>query len=64
MKRRIRKTLNFFAFNILFFAIYLNFIQKEKPDPALQTTVATKNMPTSVVAAPSTPKDETVKAQY
>ena len=64
MKRRIRRTLNFFAFNILFFAIYLNFIQKEKPDPALQPNVVTKNAPASVMSAPVTPKDETAKGSY
>jgi hypothetical protein len=64
MKRRIRKTLNFFAFNILFFAIYLNFIQKEKPDPSLQTNVVTKSAQTNVMSAPVTPKDETVKGSY
>ncbi len=30
MKRRVRKIANFFAFNLLFFALYLNFIHKEK----------------------------------
>jgi hypothetical protein len=30
MKRRIRKIVNFFAFNLLFFALYLNFIHKDK----------------------------------
>ena len=29
MKRRVRKIVNFFAFNLLFFALYLNFIHKE-----------------------------------
>ncbi len=29
MKRRIRKITNFFAFNLLFFALYLNFIHKD-----------------------------------
>jgi hypothetical protein len=29
MKRRIYKVLNFFAFNLLFFALYLNFIHKD-----------------------------------
>jgi hypothetical protein len=60
MKRRIRKTLNFFAFNILFFAIYLNFIQKEKPDPALQTNVVKSSSTTVVSDAPAQPKVETV----
>ena len=31
MKRRIRKIVNFFAFNLLFFALYLNFIHKDQP---------------------------------
>jgi len=30
MKRRVRKIANFFAFNFLFFALYLNFIHKDK----------------------------------
>ena len=30
MKRRIRKIVNFFAFNLLFFALYLNFIHKDR----------------------------------
>ncbi len=30
MKRRVRKIANFFAFNLLFFAFYLNFIHKDK----------------------------------
>jgi hypothetical protein len=29
MKRRFRKIVNFFAFNLLFFALYLNFIHKD-----------------------------------
>ena len=35
MKRRIRKVVNFFAFNLLFFALYLNFIHKDKPNIAI-----------------------------
>jgi hypothetical protein len=30
MKSRVRKVANFFAFNLLFFALYLNFIHKDK----------------------------------
>ena len=38
MKKRVRRTLNFFAFNLLFFALYLNFIHKDKtPDQDLST---------------------------
>ncbi len=46
MKRRVRKIANFFAFNLLFFALYLNFIHRDKPpaifgnDPAAQQTKA------------------------
>jgi hypothetical protein len=29
MKSRLRKVANFFAFNLLFFALYLNFIHKD-----------------------------------
>ncbi|MBS1621973.1 MAG: hypothetical protein JST10_06240 [Bacteroidetes bacterium] len=36
MKKRVRRALNFFAFNLLFFALYLNFVQKDKtPAPEL-----------------------------
>lgn len=30
MKRRVRKIANFFAFNLLFFALYLNFVHKDQ----------------------------------
>ena len=45
MKRRIRRIANFFAFNVLFFALYLNFIHKDKaaavpPTQSIQTTAA------------------------
>lgn len=30
MKKRIRKVANFLAFNLLFFALYLNFIHQDK----------------------------------
>lgn len=41
MKRRIRRVVNFFAFNLLFFALYLNFIHSDKVSTGLpeQTTV-------------------------
>ncbi|MBC7873316.1 MAG: hypothetical protein H7Y01_04930 [Ferruginibacter sp.] len=40
MKSRVRKIANFFAFNLLFFALYLNFIHKDNP--------GTNNVETSV----------------
>jgi len=44
MKRRIRKIVNFFAFNLLFFALYLNFIHKDRSnDIAPASVVSTAN---------------------
>jgi hypothetical protein len=56
MKRRVRKVVNFFAFNLLFFALYLNFIHKDnqvsvsssqpttvKPAAAFSGTVLVEN---------------------
>ncbi len=45
MKRRIRKIVNFFAFNLLFFALYLNFIHKDRAanDIAPAAVVSTQN---------------------
>ncbi|MFL5738662.1 MAG: hypothetical protein ACJ75B_00485 [Flavisolibacter sp.] len=40
MKKRISRVLNFFAFNLLFFALYLNFIHK---DSNIQAASAPKN---------------------
>ena len=34
MKNRVRKIANFFAFNLLFFAIYLNFIHNDQQSSA------------------------------
>jgi hypothetical protein len=39
MKKRISRVLNFLAFNLLFFALYLNFIHK---DSNAQATAGTK----------------------
>ena len=40
MKRRIRKIVNFFAFNLLFFALYLNFIHKDRENIDVTPAVA------------------------
>ena len=45
MKRRVRKIANFLAFNLLFFALYLNFIHKDNQstgdtDTTVQPTAA------------------------
>jgi peptidoglycan/LPS O-acetylase OafA/YrhL len=55
MKRRIRRIANFFAFNLLFFALYLNFIHQDKapapiPEQTVQTTASIKS--TTVVSNP------------
>jgi hypothetical protein len=44
MKRRIRKIVNFFAFNLLFFALYLNFIHKDNAN--------NEAVPAAVVSTP------------
>jgi hypothetical protein len=44
MKKRISRVLNFLAFNLLFFALYLNFIHKDnntQAAPAPKATAAT-----------------------
>jgi hypothetical protein len=44
MKRRVRKIANFFAFNLLFFALYLNFIHKDKSGlPTVSQTASQQN---------------------
>ena len=42
MKRRVRKIANFFAFNLLFFALYLNFIHKDKSGLPVATQTASE----------------------
>lgn len=48
MKRRVRKIVNFFAFNLLFFALYLNFIHNDKVVAA--TTVSDNNQASNTAA--------------
>ncbi len=45
MKRRVRKIANFFAFNLLFFALYLNFIHKDKPQVSFSGETAVQQNP-------------------
>ena len=55
MKRRIRKVVNFFAFNLLFFALYLNFIHKDKSSvavaPATMQTTNTASLNNTILVA-------------
>ena len=46
MRSRVRKIANFFAFNLLFFALYLNFIHKDQ-----QSTGAVERAVTPTAAA-------------
>ena len=51
MNPRLFKIANFFAFNLLFFALYLNFIHKDKNvqqviSTSVHTPVATKTLTT------------------
>jgi formate/nitrite transporter FocA (FNT family) len=55
MKKRISRVLNFFAFNLLFFALYLNFIHKDnnaQPVPVAKTTMGNTVKGTVLVAHP------------
>ena len=67
MKKRIRRTINFLAFNFLFFSLYLNFIHKDTEanlDPALvQNETYKASATTPIVSSPPVEKNnETVKA--
>ena len=50
MKRRIRKIVNFFAFNLLFFALYLNFIHKDTSNNEATAPAAAVGTPTGGTA--------------
>jgi hypothetical protein len=55
MKKRISRVLNFFAFNLLFFALYLNFVHKDnnaQPAPVAKTTIETTGKGTVLVTNP------------
>lgn len=55
MKKRISRVLNFFAFNLLFFALYLNFIHKDstvQAAPAPKNTTASTTKGTVLVSDP------------
>ena len=49
MKNRVRQMLNFFAFNCLFFALYLNFIKKDNEAPETFTSKNASVYATSIV---------------
>jgi hypothetical protein len=49
MKKRVSRVVNFFAFNLLFFALYLNFVHKDN-----------NTVPTSTPAHPTAAVNQTV----
>jgi hypothetical protein len=54
MKKRISRVLNFFAFNLLFFALYLNFVHRDNSQtlPLPKSTVASTTKGTVLVSNP------------
>jgi hypothetical protein len=55
MKKRISRILNFFAFNLLFFALYLNFVHKDANSQSLpvpKSSVASTAKGTVLVSNP------------
>jgi hypothetical protein len=65
MKKRISRILNFFAFNLLFFALYLNFIHKDnnvQSTPVAKTTMETTAKGTVLVTNPEQYLNKTNKA--
>lgn len=65
MNPRVFKIANFFAFNLLFFALYLNFVHRDKDvqqtiTGSLQTPVATGAL-SAGAAIPAVKKQEVTK---
>jgi len=55
MKKRISRVLNFFAFNLLFFALYLNFVHRDNNTqtlPVAKSSVASTAKGTVLVSNP------------
>ena len=66
MKKRISRVLNFFAFNLLFFALYLNFVHKDSSIQTVQIskqTVANTPKGTVLVNNPEQYLDKTQKSE-
>lgn len=59
--RRMRKILNFVAFNLLFFALYLNFIHKDQDSLPVTTSMSVKKTNTQLVANPEISKNKELK---
>lgn len=65
MKNKFRKVVNFFAFNLLFFALYLNFIHKDNSNDMAHvgnsTPVYTGTQPVDAAGQSIKPAVETAK---
>ena len=61
MKKRLSRVLNFIAFNLLFFALYLNFIHKDSntPQPVSVKTHTATVQGTVLVSNPDQYLDKT-----
>ena len=64
MKRRITTVLNFFALNLLFFALYLNFVHKDKDvlESIHSTSHSASNATLVENRTSATPKDNAKEA--
>jgi len=63
MKRRIRRITNFFAFNLLFFALYLNFIHKDNGNAPVSSAAAiVKETNQNAAIAKETKKEAVISA--
>lgn len=49
MKKRVYRIMNFFAFNLLFFSLYLNFIHKDKNVQAVVHSAQTNQVQGTVL---------------
>ncbi len=59
MKRRLHKIANFFAFNLLFFALYLNFIHRDKAAINASTNKTTAFGQTVIIENNNTARNNT-----
>ena len=61
MNPRVFKIANFFAFNLLFFALYLNFVHKDKD--AQQTITGSLQAPVVTHVLPAATTEQVVEKQ-
>jgi hypothetical protein len=64
MKKRLSRILNFFAFNLLFFALYLNFIHKDNNSQAAASPRSNAVQGTVLVSNPEQYLEKSEKTHY